>query len=362
MGVPPPRERSRARGRQDASGQPLGWGTVDDEESVRAVHRALDLGVTFFDTADTYGAGHSERVLGRALAKRRDQAVVATKRGNVFDEHTRTLTGTDDSPGYVRRALTASLRRLGTDHVDLYQLHLSDADPARAAELRDVCEELVTEGLIRSYGWSTDDPARAAVFAEGRHCTAVQHALNVLQDAPELLGTAHSLGLAAVNRSPLAMGLLGGRRAAGGGRCGGHPEQAAGLAGRVRGRIRRRSRLGRADRRAAGRPHQRRPHPRAGRARLDLGPRSAHRAHPRLPVRRAGRGERRGDGEGAAHRRAAGRDRRAARALSGPRGRVSRPDRRRTAGARTAVGRDRGDFRRPRPGGRGAVAAPVRSG
>ncbi|MEU8933283.1 aldo/keto reductase [Streptomyces sp. NPDC048409] len=201
---------------QDASGQPLGWGRVDDEESVRAVHRALDLGVTFFDTADTYGAGHSERVLGRALAKRRDEAVVATKWGNVFDEHTRTLTGTDDSPGYVRRALTASLRRLGTDHVDLYQLHLSDADPARAAELRDVCEELVTEGLIRSYGWSTDDPARAAVFAEGRHCTAVQHALNVLQDAPELLATADSLGLAAVNRSPLAMGLLGGRRAAAG--------------------------------------------------------------------------------------------------------------------------------------------------
>ncbi|MEV7034397.1 aldo/keto reductase [Streptomyces sp. NPDC093272] len=201
---------------QDASGQPLGWGRVDDEESVRAVHRALDLGVTFFDTADTYGAGHSERVLGRALAKRRDEAVVATKWGNVFDEHTRTLTGTDDSPGYVRRALTASLRRLGTDHVDLYQLHLSDADPVRAAELRDVCEELVTEGLIRSYGWSTDDPARAAVFAEGRHCTAVQHALNVLQDAPELLGTADALGLAAVNRSPLAMGLLGGRRAAAG--------------------------------------------------------------------------------------------------------------------------------------------------
>ncbi|MEW1771783.1 aldo/keto reductase [Streptomyces sp. NPDC086777] len=198
---------------QDATGQPLGWGRVDDEESVRAVHRALDLGVTFFDTADTYGAGHSERVLGRALGGRRDEVVVATKWGNVFDEETRTLTGHDDSPAYVRRALTASLRRLGTDHVDLYQLHLSDADPTRAAELRDVCEELVGEGLIRAYGWSTDDPARAAVFAEGPHCTAVQHTLNVLQDAPRLLDTAEKFDLAAVNRSPLAMGLLGGRRA-----------------------------------------------------------------------------------------------------------------------------------------------------
>ncbi|MER7841244.1 aldo/keto reductase [Streptomyces sp. NPDC096040] len=197
---------------QDATGQPLGWGRVDDEESVRAVRRALDLGVTFFDTADTYGAGHSERVLGRALGKHRDEVVVATKWGNVFDEEKRTLTGVDDSPAYVRRALTASLRRLGTDHVDLYQLHLSDADPARAAELRDACEELVAEGLVRAYGWSTDDPDRAAVFAEGPHCTAVQCALNVLQDAPQLLQVAEDLDLAAVNRSPLAMGLLGGRR------------------------------------------------------------------------------------------------------------------------------------------------------
>ncbi|MFF4544054.1 aldo/keto reductase [Streptomyces sp. NPDC001406] len=197
---------------QDSDGQPLGWGKVDDEESVRAIHRALDLGVTFFDTADVYGTGHSERVLGGALGKRRDEVVVATKWGNVFDEDTRTLTGSDDSPAYARRALEASLRRLGTDHVDLYQLHISDADPARAAELRDLCEEFVREGLIRAYAWSTDDPERAAVFAQGEHCTAVQHALNVLQDAPQLLRLCEELELASINRSPLAMGLLGGRR------------------------------------------------------------------------------------------------------------------------------------------------------
>ncbi|MEV6111672.1 aldo/keto reductase [Streptomyces sp. NPDC052109] len=197
---------------QSADGQPLGWGKVDDEESVRAVHRALDLGVTFFDTADVYGTGHSETVLGRALGKRRDDVVLATKWGNVFDPDTHTRTGSDDTPAYVRRALTASLRRLGTDHIDLYQFHLSDADPARATELRDVCEELVAEGLIRAYAWSTDDPERAAVFAEGPHCTAVQHALNVLQDAPQLLELCERLELASINRSPLAMGLLAGRR------------------------------------------------------------------------------------------------------------------------------------------------------
>ncbi|GAA3270877.1 aldo/keto reductase [Streptomyces labedae] len=200
---------------QDRAGQPLGWGKVDDEESVRAVRRALDLGVTFFDTADVYGTGHSERVLGRALGSRRDDVVVATKWGNLFDPDTRTLTGTDDSPEHLRRALTASLRRLGTDHVDLYQLHLADADPDRAARLRDACEELVAEGLIRAYAWSTDDPARAAVFAEGPHCAAVQHALNVLDDAPELLSLCEKNDLASVNRSPLAMGLLTGKHRGG---------------------------------------------------------------------------------------------------------------------------------------------------
>ncbi|MGW2827581.1 aldo/keto reductase [Streptomyces sp. NPDC001286] len=196
----------------DLEGRPLGWGKVDDEESVRAIHRALDLGVTFFDTADVYGAGHSERVLGRALGKRRGDVVVATKWGNLFDETTRTLKGADVSPEYVREALTASLARLGTDYVDLYQLHISDAHPEQGARLRDACEELVKEGLIRAYAWSTDDPARAAVFAEGAHCAAVQHALNVFQDAPEMLALCEETGLASINRSPLAMGLLAGRR------------------------------------------------------------------------------------------------------------------------------------------------------
>ncbi|MEU5099541.1 aldo/keto reductase [Streptomyces sp. NPDC020996] len=200
---------------QDTAGQPLGWGKVDDDESVRAVRRALDLGITFFDTADTYGAGHSERVLGRALGRRRGDVVVATKWGNVFDEATRTLTGSDDSPEYARRALTASLKRLNTDHVDLYQLHLADADPRRAAELRDACEDFVREGLIRAYAWSTDDPARAAVFAEGEHCAAVQHAANVLQDAPEMFALCEAADLAGINRSPLAMGLLTGKQRAG---------------------------------------------------------------------------------------------------------------------------------------------------
>ncbi|MFE5119565.1 aldo/keto reductase [Streptomyces sp. NPDC056669] len=200
---------------QSTDGQPLGWGKVDDEESVRAIQRALDLGVTFFDTADAYGTGRSERILGRALGKHRTDVVIATKWGNVFNERTRTREGQDDSPEHLRRALTASLRRLNTDHIDLYQLHISDADPERAAPLRDTCEELVHEGLIRAYAWSTDDPARAAVFAQGPHCAAVQHRLNILQDAPELLALCAESDLASINRSPLAMGLLTGKHTAG---------------------------------------------------------------------------------------------------------------------------------------------------
>ncbi|AUH43347.1 aldo/keto reductase [Streptomyces sp. CMB-StM0423] len=199
----------------DAGGDPLGWGKVDDDESVRAVHRALDGGVTFFDTADVYGTGHSETVLGRALAGRRDDVVIATKWGNVFDADRRTLLSRDLSPGYARRALTDSLRRLGTDRVDLYQLHIGDAGFAAAAELREACEGFVREGLIRAYAWSTDDPARAAAFAEGPHCAAVQHRLNVLEDAPEMLALCAERDLASINRSPLAMGLLSGAYDAG---------------------------------------------------------------------------------------------------------------------------------------------------
>ncbi|MFI7607251.1 aldo/keto reductase [Micromonospora sp. NPDC049366] len=192
--------------------QPLGWGAVDDEESIRAVRRALDLGVTLFDTADTYGAGHSERILGRALAGRRDDAVIATKWGYTFDEATRQATGEDASPEHLRRAVTDSLRRLGTDRIDLYQLHLADLSVPRGEALIGTLDDLVAEGLIRAYGWSTDRPDRAAAFGQhGAGATAVQHTLSVLRDAPDLLAVCDKHDLASVNRGPLGMGLLTGK-------------------------------------------------------------------------------------------------------------------------------------------------------
>lgn len=192
-------------------GKPVGWGQVNDNESIRAIHRALELGITFFDTADVYGCGHSERILGQALAGRRDRVVIATKFGNVFDEETRQITGADASPDYIRRACEASLRRLQTDYIDLYQLHLGNYDLEKAPEVREALEQLVAEGKIRYYGWSTDDPQRARVFAEGEHCVAIQQRLNIFEGNLETLRVCETHQLASVNRGPLGMGLLTGK-------------------------------------------------------------------------------------------------------------------------------------------------------
>jgi aryl-alcohol dehydrogenase-like predicted oxidoreductase len=192
-------------------GSPAGWGEVDDGESAAALHRALDLGITLFDTADVYGAGHSELILGRALAGHRDEVVVATKFGNVFDPAQRVITGADASPGHIHQACRDSLARLGTDRIDLYQLHLGDLPAGQADDAMAALEDLVTAGLIRSYGWSTDDPERAAQFGKGTHCAAVQHEMNVLDDDPDMLAVCDAFDLASVNRGPLAMGLLTGK-------------------------------------------------------------------------------------------------------------------------------------------------------
>src|SRR4051812_3723959 len=138
------------------NGDPIGWGEVDDDESVAAIRAAFDAGITFFDTADVYGCGHSERVLARALQGRRDDVLIATKFGFTYDEDRRESPGRDASPTYIRQACEASLRRLQTDVIDLYQFHLGDADLETAAAVRDTLEELVDDGRISAYGWSTD--------------------------------------------------------------------------------------------------------------------------------------------------------------------------------------------------------------
>ena len=192
-------------------GVPVGWHEADEAESAAALRRAFELGITFFDTADVYGTGDSERVLGRALAGHRDDLVIATKFGNTFDAARRTMTGQDVSPAYIRKACEDSLQRLDTDRIDLYLLHLGGLPIAQAEEVAGTLEDLVADGVVRSYGWSTDDPERAASFASGPHCAAVQHELNVLADAPLMLDVCDAWDIASINRGPLAMGLLTGK-------------------------------------------------------------------------------------------------------------------------------------------------------
>jgi aryl-alcohol dehydrogenase-like predicted oxidoreductase len=191
--------------------KPDGWGVVDDAESLRAIDRAVDLGITFFDTANAYGAGHSERVLGQAFRERRDKVVIATKFNALFDEATRQVTGSDSSPAGIRRACEDSLRRLNTDYIDLYQFHDGGFPVDKAQPVRDTLEELVKQGKIRAYGWSTDFPKSAEFFAQGKNCTAIQLQLNVFEANPEVLAICEKYDLAAINRGPLAMGLLTGK-------------------------------------------------------------------------------------------------------------------------------------------------------
>ena len=127
-----------------------GWGTVEEQELLDAVHTALDQGVNFFDTADTYGLGQSERTLGKALGSRRKDAVIATKFG-VRVENGKTFY--DNSPQWIRQACENSLKRLDTDYIDLYQIHYRDG-VTPIAEALEVLEQLREEGKIRYFGLS----------------------------------------------------------------------------------------------------------------------------------------------------------------------------------------------------------------
>ena len=187
-------------------------GRLDEDRSTAVVHAALDAGITLFDTADTYGATHSEVLLGQALGSRRDEVVVATKFGMPID---------DDHygahPDYVRQACEDSLRRLGTDHIDLYQLHYPD-DTVPIADTLGALHELVAQGKVREIGCSnlTPEQLREAKRAAGDGPTfvSVQNQYSLLARQPEHDGVLHAcdeLGIGFLPYYPLANGLLTGK-------------------------------------------------------------------------------------------------------------------------------------------------------
>jgi aryl-alcohol dehydrogenase-like predicted oxidoreductase len=199
-------------GSWQGGGKMYTMGNVNDEESLKAVERAIDLGINFFDTADVYGSGNSETIIGKAIKGKRDRAVIASKFGHVFDEKTKEHLGkTDATPAYIRKACENSLRRLGTDYIDLYQCHIWSL-PLDEAEIAFITlDSLKQEGKIREYGWSTDHPDCINFLVNNTNAVSIQHQFNVFINADGILKTCEKYNLASINRSPLGMGLLSGK-------------------------------------------------------------------------------------------------------------------------------------------------------
>jgi len=187
------------------------YGAPSDEKSgIEVIHRALDLGVTLFDTAEMYGPHTNEVLLGRALADRRGKAFIATKFGIGYNED-RTAMKVDGSPANVRRAIDGSLKRLNVDHVDLYYLHRVDPDTP-IEETVGAMAELITEGKVRYLGLSEAAPATLRRANATHQITALQTEYSLWSREPEIeiLATARELGIGFVPYSPLGRGFLSG--------------------------------------------------------------------------------------------------------------------------------------------------------
>lgn len=201
----------------------LGWANEEQApaldsasaaEGIGLLQQALDAGITFFDTADTYGCGYAESLLGRAFAHRPD-VVIAAKFGGSRAGEGAGCTPQALTPGAIRDACEASLRRLRREAIDLYLLHRRDLPLDEAVIVQETLEALVAEGKIRFFGWSTDDVERARLFAAAPHCTAIEHRLNVFQADPALVSLCEQEKLASIGRVPLLTGVLAGRLQAG---------------------------------------------------------------------------------------------------------------------------------------------------
>ncbi len=184
----------------------------DDAESVATIHRALDLGVTLLDTADMYGVGENERLVGRAIKDRRDAIVLATKFGNVRDPQNAAFRGINGKPEYVRQACDASLQRLGVDHIDLYYQHRVDPDTP-IEDTVGAMAELVRQGKVRFLGLSEAGPQTLRRAQSVHPIAALQTEYSLWSRDPEdeILPTCRELGIGFVAYSPLGRGFLTGQ-------------------------------------------------------------------------------------------------------------------------------------------------------
>ncbi|NOY76737.1 MAG: aldo/keto reductase [Calditrichaeota bacterium] len=188
-----------------------GWGNVNDEDSIAAIRRAMDLEINFFDTADVYGRGHAEDVLARALGNRRKEVILATKVGNRWSSDGSRVWA-DLSPAYIRQAVEDSLRRLQTDVIDLYQIHRPDPKTP-VADTMGILLDLVKEGKIRYIGTSNLNPDQLREYLSYGPVVSLQPILNLLARHTEvqLLPLCQEKNVGVVVYSPMAMGLLTGK-------------------------------------------------------------------------------------------------------------------------------------------------------
>src|ERR687890_1081392 len=187
------------------------YGTSDEDESIATIHRAIELGITFLDTADAYGPFTNEKLVGRAIADRRDQVTLATKFGNERKEDGTRL-GVNGRPEYVRKACDASLSRLGVDHIDLYYQHRVDPDTP-IEETWGAMKELVEAGKVRHLGISEAAPETIRRANAVHPITALQteYSLWSRDVEDEILPAVRELGIGFVPYSPLGRGFLTGR-------------------------------------------------------------------------------------------------------------------------------------------------------
>jgi aryl-alcohol dehydrogenase-like predicted oxidoreductase len=187
------------------------YGNADEDEAIRTIHRALELGVNFLDTADMYGPFKNEMLVGRAVADRRDQVVIATKFGHVRGESGERV-GLRGDAEYVRQACDASLQRLGTDYIDLYYQHRVDKD-VEIEETVGAMKELVEAGKVRHLGLSEASPETIRRANAVHPITALQTEYSLWTRDPEdrILPTVRELGIGFVAYSPLGRGFLSGR-------------------------------------------------------------------------------------------------------------------------------------------------------
>src|SRR4051812_40286616 len=185
------------------------YGDRDDEESLRTIHRALDLGVNFLDTSDMYGPHTNEELMGRAIADRRDEVVLATKFGIMFDPADPQKRGINGKPEYVREACEGSLQRLGVEHIDLYYQHRVDADTP-IEETVGAMAELVEQGKVRYLGLSEAGPEtlRRACAVHPISALQTEYSLWSREPEDEILPTCRELGIGFVAYSPLGRGFL----------------------------------------------------------------------------------------------------------------------------------------------------------